>query len=285
MGFKQLKQFNLAMLAKQGWRLQTRTNSLLYRVFKFKYFPNCEFVDASLGRNPSFAWRSIMAAQDIVQKGRRWQVGNGCSIMIWKDKWLPSPSTYEVVSLVNNIPEDSRIAELIDEEKGAWQTDLVCNVFLPHEADLIYGIALCTNLPEDKQVWALTNNGLFSVCSAYKLSMELRLDAQVGSESDGSHLRRFWRSIWSYNIPHKIRHFAWRACIDVLPTKENLVKRKILSDSCCDECKLAEPTLGHLFWNCQRARDIWSLSSLFQESRVQLFGPFMDMLWYAVMVA
>ena len=176
MGFKQPKQFNLAMLAKQGWRLQTRTNSLLYRVFKFKYFPNCEFVDASLGRNPSFAWRSIMAAQDIVQKGRRWQVGNGCSIMIWKDKWLPSPSTYEVVSLVNNIPEDSRIAELIDEEKGAWQTDLVCNVFLPHEADLIYGIALCTNLPEDKQVWALTNNGLFSVCSAYKLSMELRLD-------------------------------------------------------------------------------------------------------------
>ena len=155
-----------------------------------------------------------MAAQDIVQKGRRWQVGNGCSIMIWKDKWLPSPSTYEVVSLVNNIPEDSRVAELIDEEKGAWQTDLVCNVFLPHEADLIYGIALCTNLPEDKQVWALTNNGLFSVCSAYKLSMELRLDAQVGSGSNGSHLRRFWRSIWSCNILHKIRHFAWRAWRD-----------------------------------------------------------------------
>ena len=68
MGFKQLKQFNLAMLAKQGWRLQTGTDSLLYRVFESKYFPNYEFVDASLGRNPSFAWRSIMAAQDIVKK-------------------------------------------------------------------------------------------------------------------------------------------------------------------------------------------------------------------------
>ena len=117
-----------------------------------------------------------MAAQDIVQKGRRWQVGNGRSIMIWKDKWLSSPSTYEVVSPVNNIPEDSRVVELIDEEKGAWKTDLVCNVFLPHEADLICGIALCTNLPEDKQVWALTDNGLFSVRSTYKLVMELRLD-------------------------------------------------------------------------------------------------------------
>ena len=117
-----------------------------------------------------------MAAQDIVQKGRRWQVGNGRSIRIWKDKWLSSPSTYEVVSPVNNIPEDSRVVELIDEEKGAWKTDLVCNVFLPHEADLIRGIALCTNLPEDKQVWALTDNGLFSVRSTYKLVMELRLD-------------------------------------------------------------------------------------------------------------
>ena len=118
-----------------------------------------------------------MAAQDIVQKGKRWQVGNGRSIMIWKDKWLPSPSTYEVVFLVNYIPEDSRVAELIDEEKGAWKTDLMSKVFFRHEADLICGIALCANMPKDKQVWALTNNGLFSVRSAYKLAMEMRPDA------------------------------------------------------------------------------------------------------------
>ena len=31
MGFKRLQQFNLALLAKQGWRLQTCQNSLLYR--------------------------------------------------------------------------------------------------------------------------------------------------------------------------------------------------------------------------------------------------------------
>ena len=34
MGFKQLKQFNLALLAKQGWRLQTDHNSLVYQVLK-----------------------------------------------------------------------------------------------------------------------------------------------------------------------------------------------------------------------------------------------------------
>ena len=62
MGFKQLEEFNLAMLAKQGWRLQTGVDSLLVWVFKVKYFPNSDFKSASLGSNPSYAWRSLMAA-------------------------------------------------------------------------------------------------------------------------------------------------------------------------------------------------------------------------------
>ena len=37
-------------------------NSLVYHVFKAKYFPNCGFVEASLGANPSYVWRSLMAA-------------------------------------------------------------------------------------------------------------------------------------------------------------------------------------------------------------------------------
>ena len=60
MGFKQPKPFNLALLAKQGWRLQMGQNSLVYHVFKAKYFPNYDFVQASLGNNPSYVWRSLM---------------------------------------------------------------------------------------------------------------------------------------------------------------------------------------------------------------------------------
>ena len=62
LGFKKLKEFNLALLAKQGWRLQQRHDFLVYRVLKSKYFPNCEFYQASLGSNPSYTWRSIMVA-------------------------------------------------------------------------------------------------------------------------------------------------------------------------------------------------------------------------------
>ena len=46
MGFKDLKAFNLALLAKQGWRLSKNPTSLTHRVFKAKYFAGCSFIEA-----------------------------------------------------------------------------------------------------------------------------------------------------------------------------------------------------------------------------------------------
>ena len=43
LGFHDLKAFNLALLAKQGWHLQTKTNSLVHKVFK-AHFPNGDFL-------------------------------------------------------------------------------------------------------------------------------------------------------------------------------------------------------------------------------------------------
>ena len=69
LGFRDLKSFNLALLAKQGWRLQTNSSSLFSRVYKAKHFPKGEFVDAKIGKSASFAWRSIMVAQPLVKRG------------------------------------------------------------------------------------------------------------------------------------------------------------------------------------------------------------------------
>lgn len=53
--FRRLRDFNLSMLAKQGWRLVTNVNSLVTRVMRAKYFPHSDFLNATLGANPSYA--------------------------------------------------------------------------------------------------------------------------------------------------------------------------------------------------------------------------------------
>jgi len=55
MSFKILRDFNLAMLAKQAWRLQTAPDSLISRCYKAKYYPNSNILQATIGCNPSFA--------------------------------------------------------------------------------------------------------------------------------------------------------------------------------------------------------------------------------------
>lgn len=53
LGFRDLQSFNLALLAKQGWRMLINPDSLLTRIFKARYFPNSSFLEAPLGSRPS----------------------------------------------------------------------------------------------------------------------------------------------------------------------------------------------------------------------------------------
>ena len=59
-------------------------------------------------------------------------------------------------------------------------------------------------------------------------------------------------------IPNKIKVFGWRACNDILPTKLNLLKRKIIDDAMCPICTRFSELAIHGFWECEVAKDVWS---------------------------
>ncbi|CAH9072880.1 unnamed protein product [Cuscuta epithymum] len=100
MGFRRLHEFNLAMLAKQAWRLFSNPDSLVGKVYKARYYPSGDFLSAKIGYNPSFIWRSIFQTQEIIREGFKWRVGDGKLINVWRDPWLPDPENPRVTSQV-----------------------------------------------------------------------------------------------------------------------------------------------------------------------------------------
>ena len=79
LGFKDLCKFNEAMLAKHVWRLIHNTDSLFYKVFKAKYFPNCSVFEAKLASG-SFAWKSILHSKNLIERNGHWRMGDGKKI-------------------------------------------------------------------------------------------------------------------------------------------------------------------------------------------------------------
>lgn len=64
LNFRKLREFNLAMISKQTWRILQNPDSLVAKVFKAKYFPDCSIMSARRGSNPSFIWSSLIETQD-----------------------------------------------------------------------------------------------------------------------------------------------------------------------------------------------------------------------------
>ena len=84
LGFRQLQKLNMAMVAKQAWRLLTRPESLVSKVFKAIYFRKSSLLDAKLDANPRYIWRRVWGTLGLLRGGMRWRIGSGESVGIWK---------------------------------------------------------------------------------------------------------------------------------------------------------------------------------------------------------
>uniref|UniRef100_A0A2C9UUI7 Uncharacterized protein n=1 Tax=Manihot esculenta TaxID=3983 RepID=A0A2C9UUI7_MANES len=85
MGFRNLRQFNLVLLARQRWHLLKYPDSLVAKVLKACYFWDYDFFQANVDHNHSQIWRSICAARVILVQGCRKLVRDGLTINIWPD--------------------------------------------------------------------------------------------------------------------------------------------------------------------------------------------------------
>ena len=88
--------FNVAMLAKQGWKLLHHLDTLVAKILKARYYPSGNFLNAYVGVNPSFTWHSILEGRALLLQGITWRLGTGSFIDIRNYLWLPSIEGFKI---------------------------------------------------------------------------------------------------------------------------------------------------------------------------------------------
>lgn len=98
--FRDLKLFKLAFLVKQERRLIHSIISLLFKVYKAKYFSKYSFLKTRLGARTSL--RSILATRYVQQICKRWRIGIDHNIFIYGDRWIPRKKRFKVICKISS---------------------------------------------------------------------------------------------------------------------------------------------------------------------------------------
>ena len=230
MGFRELQCFNLALLAKLGWRIIQNPESLLSLVLKEKYFPGSHLMEASRGRNTSWGWKGIYEACQVLRCGLRWRVGDGSSINIRNDPWFPKPSTFKVTPLASL--QATMVSDLIEPSTRTWKAEMVKSGFNLDDVSPILSIPVSRTGRRDRLVWHHSVNGEYSVRTGYGEAVKLMENGALGrrgrgTSSENRKPNQVWNLIWKLKVPNKIKLFIWRCCNNSLVVRHNLKKRDV----------------------------------------------------------
>ena len=157
LGFRDLERFNQALVAKHVWRLERNKGSLVERVFRAGYYPDGNILEAACKSNGSSNWQSLMWGKDLIVRGTRWRIGDGESVHIVGDRWIPR-ATNSALSDVYLIPANMRVAEL-KYNGGEWNEALVRALFEDEDVIDILAITVSEDGIPDKRRWHCVVSG------------------------------------------------------------------------------------------------------------------------------
>lgn len=119
------------------WRLIQEPIFLAGQILKAKYLHSTNILNAKIGHNPSFIWRSIHSSITLIQVGIFWRIGDGRTLGIWGDRWLLASTSFQVQSRVSMLPRDPTVQNLIEAKTYSWKRDLLAQIFSEEEAETI----------------------------------------------------------------------------------------------------------------------------------------------------
>nr|XP_023889503.1 uncharacterized protein LOC112001554 [Quercus suber] len=151
------------------------------------------------------------------------------------------------------------VSSLIDNDTKWWKPNLVKSLFLPFEASTILSIPISFSLPKDSLILLGNKNGPFTVKSAYYIAAKLVEQGEHMEGTSNCSALPLWRKIWQLKVPPKVKIFAWRACMNGLPTLYNLRCKGLNFAGFCSLCDKCMETTTYALIHCEHARATWAL--------------------------
>lgn len=253
LGFREIENFNDALLGKLSWRILKNPQSLLGQVLLGKYCHNKLFMNSSLPSNPSHGWRGIMAGREVLRKGLGWIVGDGKSIKVWEDAWLSTSSPISIADPPLLTQENLKVSDFLHPEDNSWDVNMI-RTHLPLLEPTIRSLRPSCRKTEDVLAWLPNSSGIYSSKSGYNLIKKNRTDTQASTFN--------WsKFVWQTKTSPKIKNFLWKIASGALPAGDQLASRGLQIDSACKRCGEKE-TILHLLVQCPFAASVWNMAPL-----------------------
>jgi hypothetical protein len=256
LGLRKIKEVNLALISKLGWKLLTGSESPWASQLSGKYLQSGSFFSPSSLSSSSWLWKGILKSKPIISLGACHRIHSFSALSVWNSSWIPTMPLFSPHSLPlsrTSFPE-LRISDLIS--NGSWNLPLLISLFTSSCVKEILKIPISQN-SSPSFLWTLSSDGSFSTSSAHRLISNQRTNSII-SPLDSS----TWKALWKLKLNARLILFLWKIAWNLLPSKARLkaIFQIPSQDSLCPLCSVEEDSISHLFFSCIFARVTWRSS-------------------------
>jgi hypothetical protein len=273
LGVRDVRCVNISLLTKWRWRLLSNDQAVWKDVVKSKY-GNGAIGQPVLGEDvkPWFSslwWRDICSIgvnldQNWFRLGVFKKLGNGLQTSFWSAIWVGDLTLRDRFPRLFSISsqKDCSVADIRRGSNGSVGWDLrwrrrffVWEQTLLHDMmELINPVTL--SIVDDGWGWRPEGGDAFTVKSTYHLVSSLTVPEFLLAPCYAS----LFAAVWKCPAPPKVRGFVWQLFHGRIPTRENLLTRRVIldgDDSSCGLCGENLETVLHLFLYCEIAMLVW----------------------------
>jgi hypothetical protein len=195
LGFRRMKDVNLSLMAKLGWKLLTGADYLWVSQLSGKYLNSGSFLSPSSISATSWLWKGITKTKPLISLGVCKKIHRLSLLLAWSSSWIPTSPSFTPSPLPLSLAAhpDLKVSDLIL-PNDSWNLPLLTSLFTPTSVKEIMKTYINPN-PTSSFIWTPSPSGLFTTRSAYKLLNNQRLST-ASSPLDSSS----WKSLWKLNL-------------------------------------------------------------------------------------